>query len=537
LIALLGAACSFEHSRIPEVGVDAPPVTTKVYFVSVTSNVTTIRPGRYGIAVTAVLRNELDVEITDVATALTFGGDRGGQFMFRDADRRDGVMTPQPATVPAGGEATYQFSVDALPWLAPSDAQLNGSATFLASGVPLSAMPAAAPFALPYTGVNAPIVVTTAIDQDNTDAQVSFREALIAAAAASGPDVIVFDPTVLPPDTVIALSETLGALAPITTDVVIDGGDVTLAVDSSWQTPEGRYGLRITAGTVVIANLTFRNFAFNYRNELITTTGGNCGASNTQLEGGAIRVDGGTLILERNRFEDPDVAERNCYAASVRLHGGSGHRILRNRWTQQVMDSIFVAAPTREITDNVMISPANPDRDDEGIYVLAQGGADLWIVGNLIVDQEFSGIVAGGSDGGKLYVINNTLARNGRVSSAGARRQGTRSVTFRNNVYVANNPSAILSDNNGVGLDIAYETIAGGSLCAGTCNSAVIDASSLLMPADPGVENVAGSTRPDFTPLTTSPLVGTGTPFLDRNGGAPGYFSGTGPERGAIELP
>jgi hypothetical protein len=530
------ASCDFSHARIPELdaGPDAP-VSTQVYFTSVTATGTTIRPGRYGIEVTAVLHNALDSDVTEVGAMLTFGG-RGNQFRFRDVDRRESVMISQPTTVGAGGDATFRFVVDALPGLTANDVQINGSATFNANGMQFAATPAAAPLALAYTGINAPIMVTVAQDEDDSDTQLSFREALKAAATAPGPDVIIFDPAVFPIDTVVTLSNTLGELPTISTDVVIDGRDITLAVGQAWEATEGRYGLRITGGTVVVANLTFRNFAYNYRNEMITTAAENCGASMSQLEGGAIHVSGGTLILDSNRFEDPDVAERNCFAASVRLHGGSGHRILRNRWSQQVMDSIFVAAATREITDNVMISPTNRDRDDEGIYISSQGGSDLWIVGNLIVDQEFSGIVAGGSDGGKLYIVNNTLARNGRVSS-GAVRGGGRSITLRNNVYITNNPAAIEANNNGTGFDIAYETISGNTLCGGSCSSALIDMATLVTAADPGVANQGGTTRADFTPISTSPLVGSGTPYVDRNGSAPGYFTGAGPERGAFELP
>lgn len=537
MITLLGiGACDYTHGRLPEVGIDAPPATTKVYFTSITSSVTQVRPGRYGIEVTAVLRNDLDAEITDVGAALTFGG-RDDQFRFRDLDLRDGVMVQQPTTIPAGGEATYRFRVDALANLGAADVQINAAATLSSAGMAFSATPAAAPLALPYTGVNGPIVVNLAQDEDDGDAQLSFREALKAANAAPGPDIIVFDPNVFSTNPVVTVASNLGALPTISTDVVIDGGDRILMVERSWENQEGRYGLRIASGTVVVANLTFRNFAFGYRDEMITTSAGNCGTSGVQLEGGAIRVDGGTLILDGNRFEDPDVAERNCYAASVRLHGGSEHRIVRNRWTDQVMDAVYVDAATVEISDNVMISPANPDLDDEGIYITSQHGADLWIVGNLIADQEYSGIVANGTDAGKLYVINNTFARNGRVSLGAIRRGGSRAITLRNNLYIANNPAAIQANDNGFAFDIAFETTSNNSLCGNTCLSATIDGPSMRMVADPGVANLAGSTPADFTPIASSPLVDSGTPYIDRNGGKPRYCNGAGPERGAVELP
>jgi len=517
--------------------VDAPPVTTKVFFVSVTSTTTSLRPGRYGIEVTAVVRNELAVDITGVETALTFAG-RDKELRSRDADRRDAVMVEQPATIAAGGEATFRFVVDALPWLAAMDVQINGTATFQAGTMKLSATALQTPLKLQYTGINSPIVVNFAGDEDDNDTQISLREAIRAANLASGPDRIVFDPSVFSAGTTITLSDSLGELPTIASNLVIDAGDagVTLAVTSAWEAQEGRYGLRITVGDVVVAGLTFKNFAYGYRNEGITT--GNCGDSDSQLEGGAIRIDGGTVVLESNRFEDPDVAERNCYAASVRIHGGSHHRIVGNTWTDQVMDSIFVGASTFEITDNVMNAPANPDRTDDGVYVSSLGNANLWIVGNLIVDNEYSAVRSGGTDSGRLYIVNNTFVRNGRTGMSAVRReQSSRVTVLRNNLYIANTPTALQLDNSGIGFDIAYETITDNPLCSGSCGSAVVDLPTIDMQTDPGVANLAGSTRAELTPLPDSPLVNTATPWLDRNAGAPRHFSGIGQERGAVELP
>jgi CSLREA domain-containing protein len=535
------AACPYYPGRYPEItgdaALDAPPVTPKVYVVSVTSDATSFRPGRYGIAVTVVLRNELAAEISDVALVLTFGG--RAEFRHRDADRREGVMVAQPTTIAAGGEATFRFVVDALPWTAAADLEINAEATFATMTGALSATPLANPMKLQYTGVNSPIAVTTAVDERNGNGVTSLREALQAANDAPGPDLIVFAPTAFPPGTVITLSDSLGELPTISADLVIDGGagGVTLALTPSWASPEGRYGVRVISGTVALSRITFRNFGFNYRDESIRPTTDNCGTSNTQLEGGAIRVDGGTLVLESNRFEDPDVAERNCYAASVRLHGGTGHRIVGNTWTEQVMDSVFVAARTVEISDNVMVSP-NSTKNDEGIYVSSQGGGDLWITGNLIVDNEYSAVVAGGTDPGTLYIVNNTFARNGKTSSGGVRRIGaTRSVVLRNNLHAENNPAAIQADNNGAGFTIAYETVAGTTLCDGTCASAVVDIPTISTVADPGVVSVSGSTRADFTPVNGSPLIDAADPWLDRNAGLPRRFNGVAQERGAVELP
>ena len=143
---------------------------------------------------------------------------------------------------------------------------------------------------------------------------------------------------------------------------------------------------------------------------------------------------------------------------------------------------------------------------------------------------------AGGSDTGKLYVVNNTFVRNGRTSLSALRRSGPRSVTLRNNVYIANQPAAFEADNNASGIDVAYESVTGSPLCIG-CGGATINLPTIVTPADPGVMNMTGTSRTDFTPATGSPLIDAADPWLDRNGAAPRRFSGTGQERGAVELP
>jgi hypothetical protein len=546
LVAVVGAggACSFHHGSPAGSGdggvvePDAPPVLSAVRFISVTASVGELRPGRYGITVEAVLHNGLDVAIDDVAATLSFGG-READFRWRDADRRDGVAAPQPMQVAAGADATYRFVVDALAWAAPpGPVEIAGAATFRLGAEVRSAAALDPAFMLPFATLAAPIVVTTAADEVSANGMTSLREALVLAQQP-GFDRIIFDPSTFSAasPTTIQLLESLGALPTITGDLVIDGhgAGVTLAIDSTWEVTEGRYGLRLTTGTLVIAGLGFENFAFNHRDEGDLSTN-NCGGG-AMLEGGAIRVDGGTLVLDGNRFADPAVSERNCYAASLRLHGGTGHRIVRNEWTDQVMDTIYVDnARVIEISDNVMNAGADLSKTDECIYINSQGGQDLWLVGNVCADMEYSAVYAGGTDPGTLYVVHNTFVRNGRVALSGLRRGGgQRAIVLRNNVYVGNNPAAIQVDSGGTGFDLAFEAYTG-TLCTG-CASAMIDGPSMLVLTDPMVVNGAGATRADFTPVASSPLVDSGTDWVDRNGSVPGRYNGAGPERGAIERP
>lgn len=542
------AACSFTPPGAApadareDAPTDAPLPAPEVRFVSVTASAATLRPGRYGIEVTAVLRNELAVEITGVRASLTFregAADRASVFRWRDADARDGVMAPQPASIPPGEEATFRFRVDALARAVPlapgASILLDGQAVFQHGGQARSATGLEAPTPLPFEALPPPIVVTKVDDEDNGDAALSFREALKRANDLPGFDRIVFDPQVFPPNTqtVTTLDEDLGPLPDVMDDLVIDGSDVdfVLAADSSWEDSAGRYGLRLQSGTLVVDGLGFRDMGFNYPAEDVS--GDNCG-SNQQHEGGAIRVGGGTLILEDNLFADTGVGERNCYAASVRIHAGSGHRILNNRWTDPSMDSLFIAAAVREVSDNVMDAGTNPGKADECIFIESQGDADLWIVGNLCVDQEYSAVVAGSTGSGTLYVVNNTFARNREIGAV-RRTGGSRRVVLHNNAYHGNQPTAILADNNGTDFTISHEAESGsGAFCNG-CGSATMTMNTL--DADLGFTNPAGTTRADFTPRAGSTLVGSGLDLIDRNGSAPGRFNGAAPDRGAVELP
>lgn len=522
-----------------DAGVDAPPPSPFVKFVSIETAPTKLRPGLYGLQVTAILRNELPAPISELAVSLAFSQDttdRAGDFGWRDADAREGLMTSASRTVGAGEEAKFVFVVDVLPWAVAAPVAIQGVATFSDGATTLSASPAEVPLALEFAPLGT-IVVNALADENDADTDICFREAIQRAAAQPGLDRIVFDPGVFPPGSpaVALLSDTLGEIT-VGQDVVIDGhgAGVILAADSSWENDQ-RYALRIASGDVVVSGITFRNFAYGYPNEG-DLSANNCGG-NIQLEGGAIRIDSGQLVLDGNRFEDPGVGERNCYAASVRIEGGSGHRILRNTWTDQVMDAIFVDAATREITGNLMNAGASLAKVDECIFIATQGGQPLWIANNLCVDQEYSAVIAGGTDAGALYVVNNTFVRNGRASLGAVRRSGNRAITLRNNIYLGNQPAGIILDTNGTGFDVAYEAYTGAPLFQGSSSGASVDTGSLANPGDLGLVDGSGTTGAELMPAAGSPMVGTGVDLLDTNGRAPGRYNGVGPERGAIERP
>ena len=500
--------------------IDAPPVQPLVRFTSVTSSVAMLRPGLYGFDVFTTLQNDLDHDVTGVAATLSFGG-REAQFRWRDADRREGVTTLQPTTVSAHGSVMFHFVVDARTSAAPpGPVVVNGVATFV-DGSRQSAMPSATPLSLPFMTMNAPIVVTTAMDETTVSTTTSLREALAAANAAPGADRIVFDPTLA--TATIALDRTKGPLPTITEDLAIDGNGVTMSVDMAWQTMPGSYGFRVSGGLVAISDLHFKDLAFNYKLEDVSTN--NCGAGDFP-DGGAIRVDGGTLILDENRFSDANVPEKNCYAAALRIHGGTGHRIVHNTFTAEVMDTMYIDTAVKEVSDNVMSSTADPTKGDECIFINSQGNSDLWITGNTCVDKEYSGVIANGGDAGDLYLINNTFVRTGIVDLGAVRRSNARTIHARNNIYVNDNPAAFIGNNAGALFDIAYEDASGSPLCQ-SCSA--ITPTNILT-SDPLLDSM-------FVPGPASPAIDSGQDWIDVNGRVPGHFNGAGPDRGANETP
>ena len=546
-------ACGFQHGALQgsptgdaggddgSMSMDGPPQSPAVHFTSVQATLGSVRAGAYGWQVTAVLRNDLSNDITAIGATLTFsaaGADRASSFRWRDIDAREGVSALPPTTIAANSEATFTFVVDALPWLlGPGPIAINGAATFTSGGTVLSATPATTSESLPFSAMNAPIVVNTLSDEATSNTTTSLREALTQAKAVSGLDHIMFDPTVFTSGSTSTLSFALGPLPTLdgsNGDIVIDGhgANVTLAVDNAW-TGSTKWPFKVTSGNVAIANLTFKDFGYSYPVENLTSN--DCG-NNDQAEGGAIRVEGGTLILEGNTFDDADVSERNCYAALVRYEGGSNHRIIANHWTNPSQDAMNVNANVHEISDNVIDAGNNIGKTDDGILISTQASQDTWVTGNLVVQMEFSGLYAGGADiAGHLYVINNTFAHNGQVASSAVFRNLDRQITFKNNFYIGNNPAAIAVNNTGSGFDFDHEALMSNALCDSACGLA--SESSTITVSSSAVANSTGTTFADFTPQAGSTVLDSGVTYIDRNGSQPGHFNGAGTERGAVEAP
>ena len=551
-LAVIVGACSFSGggNKAADAGpdaaiveIDAAPALAGVHFVSVKLLETpTLRAGVYGVTVEAVLENELEEPITDVRVSLRFFDDdidRGSFFRWRSFDRRDGTDRTQPTTIAPGETATFRFKLDVLPFFdLATPVEVDGVAAFLVENTAASAVGLEAPTLIPVLELNT-IVVDTFLDNTGVDGTTSLRDAIETARGSFEPDRIVFDRTVFPPKSRTAINFDVG-LGPFPLidmaggDLIIDGGDarVELAVDNTWD-ENLSYAFELDGPSLIISNVAFRNWAFNY--PVVDLSSDNCGpAGTTQAEGGALLVNLGTLILDGNRFADPDVPERDCYATTVRLYGGDGHRIINNEFTDQATDSIVVSAPTFEISHNIFDAVGNVSNSDDAVLFAAGLDDTFWVVGNVFIDLETSGVLLTQVPDATVYIVHNTFVR--MAQSAIFRLSTDGGVILRNNLFVNNAPTALGFDgnNNGNGFDVDYDHLRGNARCGGCANLTVGPSNNS---GPPGLMNIDGTTRADFIPVVGSSLIDSGIDWIDRNGRTPRRFNGTGPDRGAIEVP
>lgn len=545
LVVFAVSACKFDPPAggPPSDAAADAPIASEVRFVSVSVDPSAppLRPGRYGVEITAVLHNGLAEAITNVRPTLMFrqgAMNHDALFRWRDTDARDGATALNPATVEPGTDATFRFRVDALAnAVLAGSVQIDGVAEFDTTAGLRAAALLETPLAVPFDTLPAPIVVTTDGDEDDGNNRMSFREAVKTAAMRPGFDRITFDPVAFPAShpAVILFQTNRGDVPTIAEDLVVDGTNtgVVFALDTSWNGRQS-YTLRVTGGTVLIHGIEFRDMGFQY--PALNPNPGVDNCDGDQQQGGAIAVDGGTLILDGNRFFDSNVAERNCFAASVRLRGGSAHRILNNHWEDQSMDAVAIFAPTIEVSDNVMIagSALDPGKTDDSIDIERLDNSDLWVTGNLFVDHESSAVFTRGpeTDTGVVHVVNNTFVR---TRDHAVRRLGAfRRVELHNNAYHGNAPQTILGNFNATGLTLSHESVTTNDAFCNMCSAATnLDGSPQV--GDLRLTNPAGVTIDHFTPASGSPLIDSGADLLDRNGRAPRRFHGSGPDRGAVE--
>lgn len=272
------------------------------------------------------------------------------------------------------------------------------------------------------------IVNKTADTNDGIcDADCSLREAVGAAVAAAGDDVIAFDPAVFSTPRTITLSGNEIAIASAGSLVIEGPGAQLLTID-------GNSASRIISnGTGAVT--TIRGIRF--------TRGSGAGAANTG-RGGAIYNNGGTLVLERLLLQGNAAANggavNNASAGTLsiidcRLEGNS---------------TTGAGGALQNFSGSTLLLVGSTVNGNTASSGTSGGGAAQLNGSATIVNSTFSGNTApvgsGGaifSNGTSLLIVNSTFTGNSAANNAGGvHRSGTPSLSLRNSLLAGNTGGA-----------------------------------------------------------------------------------------------
>jgi hypothetical protein len=479
-------------------------------FTSVSSATDVVHPGLYAVPVAATFLAG-GAPLTGLHATLSFhdasGADRTADFPAIETDLA-------PDSLASGATRIFLFEVEVSP-----DADAGGpvtvaaSATWTGGGTTQVGTPLVWSFA-PVTE----ILVGSASD-DPGDAQ-SLRSAIVAATASSGVRRIRFSTSVFTaPAPSITLGSPLPALTAGSGTIVVDaiGRTVVLTPAAALAGTQG-WGLTVD-GDVVIAGLEMDGFAALY--PYFDLSADSCAGG--MSSGGALRVASGSLVLDSCTISDPGVAKRNCYATTLDLGGGSGHRLVHNRLLGLASDAAYVASPCEEISDNV-VSGSN-----DGFVLSGDLGFDCRLERDVIAVQQY-GVLFLNSAGAAFRVTNDTFDANGQAIV----RSSYRPLVVRNSLFL--HDGSAIDDSSGLegaGIDVGYLALDPGTpRCSPACPAITApfanDYAGPLMLLD--TSSLAG-----LVPAPGSPLVDSAEDLIDVNGVAPGRFQGNGPDRGALQ--
>ena len=517
LVACAATACG--RTGFPGAGGDPSPTPTTPpdgpLVVSVSSAVAEIRPALRDVPVRVTLQNTGGIAVTEVRVALDFrqgdGADRRPDFFAEEA--------PWADEVGAGASADVDFEVDVSPSAETEDLFVLARVWYRAGAAAHADSSAGLAWSwLPLRE----ILVDNAADENDGEVEddVTLREAIEYANGQPGADRIRFDG-----DYDIRIATALPVLQGNSAPILLDGAgkDVTLSPDGL---PNGQWMLR-AEGAAAIHALRFEAPGSLYPVYDISTN--NCNGG--EQSGGAVVVQGGTgASVTGSTFDDQGVAERNCFAATIRIDGGFEHHIAGNVFLDVVGDAVSVrTGGLAEFSRNLVIRAR-----DDGIFVGAPSGPTR-VVGNVFAGVQLSAVFASGdSADAVLTLLHNTYVKNGRGA---VYRGSSRRVHARNEAYFENTGAAIVlqSSDAGGGIDLDFVATSGNALCQGmgTCGSLTVG-TNLVTTGSFALPDPDGEAWPDFAPAAGSALVDRGADRRDR---APerGRWLGAGPDIGAVE--
>lgn len=272
----------------------------------------------------------------------------------------------------------------------------------------------------------ATFVVTKTADTNDgmCNADCSLREAIAAAVAAPGNDVVIFDTAVFSTPRTITLSGNEIAIASAGSLVIEGPGAQLLTID-------GNGASRIISNDTG-AVTTIRGIRF--------TRGNGTGAANTG-RGGAIYNNGGTLVLERLVLQ-----------ANTAANGGAVNNA--NTAALSIIDCHFIdnsatssgGALQNFSTSTLLVSGSTFSGNTAATTATGGGAAQLNGTAT-IVNSTFSGnfatVGSGGaifSNGLRLLIVNSTFTGNSAANNAGGvhRASATPALFLRNSLFAGN---------------------------------------------------------------------------------------------------
>jgi CSLREA domain-containing protein len=339
------------------------------------------------------------------------------------------------------------------------------------------------------------VVTKTADTSDGScNADCSLREAVAAAVAAPGNDVITFDPAVFSTPRTITLSGSEIAIASAGSLLIEGPGAQLLTID-------GNGASRIIsndAGAVT----TIRGIRF---------TGGNgAGAANTG-RGGAIYNNGGTLVLERLVL----VGNTANTGGAVNNAGTAASLSIIDCHVQGNA-SVSSGGAMQNFSGNALFVSGSSFVANTGGGSTGGGAAQLNGEATL-VNSTFSGNVASAGSGGaihsngpRLLVVNSTFTGNSALSNAGGLHRASSSTTpalFVRNSLIAGNTGGAAPDVSSLGIVTSL-----GNNLVGVSGGTVGFVASDLLDVAAGLGPLAdnGGPTPTHALLAGSPAIDAG---------------------------
>lgn len=486
-----------------------------------------IRPGLHGVPVRVRLYNH-GRAADDVRVVLSFRDEHGARDF--DFDHRE-VAPLFDGRIARHGTAEVLFEIDVLTTATARDVVVEALLVLGSGGEPSGTFHA--PLRWRFAPVRDLVVDTVGDAVTTSGGRLTLREAILAAGEEADVDRILFDPAVFPPD---APAKILleGPLPAILGTSIVDASSagVVLEPAPSWPVGPG-YAMEIR-GNATVRGLEFREFLSRYP----PSGDPNCTQSGNGIAGAGpiVVTSGADVAIVDSSFTDPAaLAQTRCHAAPIRVYGQVATglvtrrvRVLRNDLLYLPWYGIQVAG----IAEHAVLEGNRLRGMQRGAaFLVHDNPGRVSLVGNVASDGPVQGVFL--ARNGAADVLHNAFARLSSGAGETVYFETDMPALVANNVYQSNGGGAAIRFlAGGTGATITHEAASSKPLVVGA--EAVIDTAGMLTGVPLRIVVPSAGTL-GITVLEDSLLVDSGADVADRNGAAPGRWSGRAPDRAPPE--